>query len=168
MAEELALSPADGIRVVWNRAAVERLASDDPPDEATWRLEGPLSPGFSALRVVSGATGEGALLLLCAARPEGASHHDEEVVAALVVNPEGEPEEIEEALVSTEYAADGSVRRLGLELYKASEDYPVRAAGDATVTASTEHDGERRDRAELALRLDGRAGAALDEIVHPG
>jgi len=167
VADELALGPAEGITVVWDRAAVKAIAKEGVQEEATWRLEGELRPGFSALRVISGATDDGALLLLCAARPEGATHHDEEAVAALVVAPEGEPEEIEEALVSTEYTADGSIRRLGLELYKENDDYPVRAAGDATDTASTEGDGGRRDRAELAFRLDGSAGAALYEVVHP-
>ena len=101
MADELALAPAEGITVVWDRAAVEDIARDGASDRATWRLDGELSPGFSALRVLSGTTDDGALLLLCAARPEGATHHDQENVAALVVGLEDEPIEIEEALVST-------------------------------------------------------------------
>ena len=131
------------------------------------RLEGALAPEFSALRVVSAATADGTLLLLCAARPEAAAHHDEEAVAAILVSPEGEPEAVEEALVSTEYAADGAIRRLGLELYKEGDDYPVRGAGDATDTGAVEAEGARRDGGELAFRLDGSAGAALYEIVHP-
>jgi hypothetical protein len=167
MADELTLTPAGGVSVVWDPAAVRDLTNDGPREQPVWRLDGDISPDLSALRVVSGATKDGALLLLCAARPVDAVHHDEEAVAAVVVSPEGETQAIEEALVSTEYAADGAIRRFGVELYKEDDDYPVRGAGDATATASTEAAGERRDVADLAFRLDGSAGAALYEIVHP-
>jgi hypothetical protein len=167
MAEQVKLAPAEGISVAWDTDAVRALANGESRQQPVWRLEGPLAPGFSALRVVSGATADGTLLLLCAARPEAAAHHDEEAVAAVLVSPEGESEAIEEALVSTEYAADGAIRRLGLELYKEGDDYPVRGAGDVTDTNAASAEAERRDVAELAFRLDGSAGAALYEIVHP-
>ncbi len=164
MAEQVKLAPAEGISVEWDTDAVRALADDDSRQQPAWRLDGALAPEFSALRVVSGATSDGTLLLLCAARPEAAAHHDEDAVAAVLISPEGAPEAVEEALVSIEYAADGGIRRLGLELYKEGDDYPVRGAGDAT---GAEADGERRDVAELAFRLDGSAGAALYEIVRP-
>ena len=165
MADELSLTPAEGLRVVWDRAAVAALA--DPGDEpnAGWRLEGSLEPGFTALRVVSGATADGFLLVLCAARPAGAAHHDEESVAAIVAEPEGELVPISEALVSTEYTPDGAIRRLGLELYKEGDSYPLRGAGDATDASRSELDGERRESARLSFRLDGSEGAAVYEIV---
>lgn len=160
MADEVRLTPAEGLTVAWDRAAVAALTNADG-EEAPWRLEGELSPRFGALRVISGATRDGALLLLCAARPEGASNHDEELVTAAVVSPEGDTHRIEEALVSTQYAADGAIRRLGLELYKEGDDYPVRGAGDATSTG-----GESgRDVAELDFRLDGSAGTARYDIL---
>jgi hypothetical protein len=164
MADELRLSPAEGLTVAWDRAAVAALAKPDGGD-APWRLEGELSPRFGALRVISGATRDGALLVLCAARPERASNHDEELVTAIVVTPEGEAQQIEEALVSTQYAADGSIRRLGLELYKAGDDYPVRGAGDATSATPASGEGGS-DVAELDFRLDGSAGTARYEILH--
>ena len=162
MADELRLTPAEGLTVAWDRAAVAALAGTDGGG-APWRLEGELQPRFSALRVISGATRDGALLFLCAARPAEARNHDEELVSALVVSPEGERHEIEEALVSTEYAADGSIRRLGLELYKEGDDYPVRGAGDATSTPGAGEGG--RAVAELDFRLDGSAGTARYEIL---
>jgi hypothetical protein len=163
--EELSLTPAEGLRVVWDRTALAALA--DPGDEPNpgWRLEGSLEPAFTALRVVSGATADGSLLVLCAARPQGAAHHDEESVAAIVADPEGDLSPISEALVSTEYAPDGAIRRLGLELYREGDDYPLRGAGDATKATWSEADGERRDSAQLNFRLDGSEGAALYEIV---
>ena len=167
MADQVRLTPAEGISVAWDTDAVRALVTDESREQPAWRLEGALAPVFSVLRVVSGATADGTLLLLCAARPEAAAHHDEEAVAAVLVSPESAPEAVEEALISTEYAADGAIRRLGLELYKEGDDYPVRGAGDATDTGAAEADGERRDEARLAFRLDGSVGAALYEIVHP-
>ncbi len=166
MADEFRLTPAEGVGVVWDRAAVAALATPGTEAGPAWRLDGSLGPGFSLLRVVSGATEAGSLLMLCAARPDAAASHAEELVAACLVGPDGDVGTIEEALVSTQYAADGSIRRLGLELYKPDDDYPVRAAGDATGTSSVDEDGERRDRAELSFRLDGSAGSATYEIVH--
>jgi hypothetical protein len=167
VADELRLTPADGVAVVWDRAAVAALATPSADTGSAWRLEGSIVPGFSLLRVISGATEAGSLLMLCAARPEGAASHADELVAAAGAGPEGELDAIEEALVSTQYAADGSIRRLGLELYKPGEDYPLRGAGDATEASSSEADGERRERAELSLRLDGNPGTASYEIVQP-
>lgn len=164
---EVALAPADGLKVVWDPVGVAALARHGVGDAHQWRLEGSLAPRFEALRVISGATSDGSLVLLCAARPKGAEHHDEDLVSAVVVDPAGEAKAIEEPLVSTEYAADGAVRRLGLELYKQGEDYPVRGAGDTTGSSSSESDGERHERAELAFRLDGATGRALYEIVRP-
>jgi hypothetical protein len=159
MADQVALAPADGLRVIWDRDAVGR--------EDAWRLEGTLEPAFAALRVLSGRAADGSLLVLCAARPVAAAHHDEELVAAGLVDPDGEVHEVAEALLSTEYAADGSIRRLGLELYRPEADYPVRAAGDATEGSESTGDGLRRRRAVLDLRLDGSEGTALYEIVEP-
>jgi hypothetical protein len=165
VADELRLAPADGIAVSWDRPTVAALATPEAEAGAAWRLDGSLDPGFSLLRVVSGATEAGSLLVLCAVRPQAAGNHAEELVAARVVSPDGDVDEIEEALVSTQYAPDGSIRRLGLELYKPGDDYPLRAAGDATGTSSSEENGASRERAALSLRLDGVPGAATYEIV---
>jgi hypothetical protein len=154
VAEAVELRLAEGLGVAWDRSEGELPA---------WRLSGSLD-GFSLLRVVTGAGEDGSALRLCAARPDGAEHHDEELVAATVVSADGEMWEIEEALLSTEYAADGSVQRLGLELYRSGDDYPIRAAGDASST-TTGDDGRRR--AELRFRMSGSAGAGTYEIVHP-
>ena len=168
MADELALAPAEGIRVIWDRAAVAAYAAGEGEPDPAWRLDGSLTPGFSALRVVSGATADGSVLLLAAARPAAAASHDEEQVAALVAGPDAGAEPIEEALVSTEYAADGSIRRIGLELYKPGDDYPMRGAGDAVRTSLAGTGAERHDISVLDFRLGGSRGVALYEIVQPG
>jgi hypothetical protein len=166
VAEELLLRPAEGIGVVWSRAAAGALARGDGEPDGGWRLDGSLDPGYTALRVITAATADGSALFICAARPEGAAHHDEEAVAATLVDPDGVVATIEEALISTEYGSDGAIRRLGLELYKGGDDYPVRAAGDAAEDLSDRTSGSRHDRARLRFRLAGNEGVALYEIVH--
>lgn len=158
MADELSLSAADGVRVIWDRHALGTLASRNGSGRAA-RLEGSLGRDWDSVRIVSGAAADGSLLALCAARPAGAANHDTDAVAATVVDPEGAVHEIEEALLSTEYSADGRVRRFGVELYRPGNDYPLRAAGDAI-----EDDGDG-DAVILTFRLDGSEGTALYEIV---
>jgi hypothetical protein len=162
--DELTLAPAERLRVIWSRGAVAAYASPGEVEPA-WRLEGELAPAFSALRVISAATGDGSLLVLASARPAKAAGHDEEAVAAALGEPGEAPEPLSEALLSTEYAADGSIRRLGLELYKQGDDYPVRAAGDAIDTRSSNDDSVRRESARLRFRMDGSEGVALYEII---
>lgn len=158
MARELSLSPSEGVRVTWDREALTALSRGNGA-KSGGQLEDSLGPEWDAVRIISGATADGSLLALCAARPAGAAHHDTDAVAAAVVDPEGNVHEIEEALISTEYSADGRVRRLGLELYRPGDDYPLRAAGDAV--KGTE-DG---DAVAISFRLDGSEGVALYEIV---
>ncbi|HWQ27574.1 MAG TPA: hypothetical protein VNN12_00965 [Dehalococcoidia bacterium] len=151
MAEEITLTPVEGLRVSWQPDALGQPGGH--------RIEGSLA-GLATLRLFSGTTDDGSALALCAARPRGAAHHDEEAVAAVVIDPEGNVHEIEEALVSTEYGADGSVRRLGFELYKNDADYPVRAAADARPS-----DGD--GTTVLDFRIDGHSGTALCEVITP-
>ena len=166
MADGIALELAPGILVAWDdldRARTD-LAAERP--SAQWRLEGELGAGHSALRVLTGATGDGSLILLAAARPDGADGHDKEAPRAVLISHSGEVKPIEEALVSTQYSASGRVERVGLELYAEGDDYPVRGAGDAR-RASVSDDGPlRREHAWLDFRLDGEPGDAILDIVY--
>ena len=132
-----------------------------------WSLEGSLEPDWSALRVLTGQLSDGARVLLAAARPSGARAHDEEIVRAVVLRPSGETEEIAEILLSTEYAADGSVRRVGMELYPEGEDYPHRAAADTREARRAAEGGRRTEVAEMELRMNGVVGRATHEILQP-
>lgn len=157
MVENLRLEPAPGVALRWDAQDVS-----EPP---AWSLEGELQPRLATLRVLSGRLEDGRLLLLAAARPAGAEGHDAEGTAAAIVDPEGGVSEIEEVLLSTEYAEDGRIRRVGLELYPPGEDYPHRGAADALDAERSEAGGHRTDSAAMALRLDGVAGSARYEIV---
>ena len=158
---ELRAEPAPGVVVRWDLDAVAALSGGAGPAPApVWTLEGDLAPAHSALRVLSAALEDGSALLVAAARPAGAAGHDADEVAACIVGEGGEPEPLEQVLFSTEYAGDGSVRRAGVELYRAGEDYPLRAAGDAVSGA-----GGAGDSTVLDFRVDGRSGRATLDLV---
>jgi len=162
MADEIALE-LDGVRVRWDAGAVAAYPSGEP--KPAWALEGSLTPDHSALRVLSGATADGSILLLAAARPAAADAHDAERIGAILVEAGGNVVAMDEVLLSTEYAGDGAVRRITLELYREGDDYPLRGAGDAESTGTEEREGHRAETATLRFRLDGSEGAALYEIV---
>lgn len=166
VAEEITLEPAPGLRVRWQTEAVGAYPDAGEALEPAWSLEGALAPAHSALRVLAGATSEGSILLLASARPAGAGAHDAEAVSAAVLDPEGEVTTFAESLLSTEYAGDGSVRRITLELYAEGDEYPLRGAGDAAATESSEEEGVRRESTTLRFRLHGHEGAGLYEILH--
>ena len=84
----------------------------------------------------------------------------------MLVSRSGEVKPIEEALVSTQYAASGRIERVGLELYAEGDDYPVRGAGDVRRATAGEEDNFRREQAWLDFRLDGEAGDAILDILH--
>lgn len=166
MPDSAAFELGPGIRVAWDdlddlRAA---LLSGDPLP--AWRMEGELGGGYTALRVIAGATNAGGLLLLAAARPSGSDGHDEENPQAVLVSGSGEVTAMEEALVSTQYAANGAIQRVGLELYAEGDDYPLRGAGDARSASGSDEGAIRRERAVLDFRLDGEPGTAVLEIIH--
>ena len=165
MAERIAIEAAPDLRITWDLDEVRAgLGADEAP--ALWSLDGTLGARHAALRVLTGMTAEGTIVLMAAARPADADGHDSEEPKAVLIDPSGDVTRIEEALVSTQYAGDGSIDRVGLELYRTGDDYPMRGAGDAESTAKDTHGDHSRERARLALRLDGESGTALYEILH--
>ncbi|MDQ3728855.1 MAG: hypothetical protein M3355_04640 [Actinomycetota bacterium] len=165
MAERFAVELEPGLRVTWDLDEV-RAGLGEGEASTLWRIEGALGAGHAALRVLTGMSVEGTILLIAATRPADADGHDSEEPQAVLINASGDVTRIEEALVSTQYAADGSIDRVGLELYRTGEDYPLRGAGDTESTAKASHDGHTREGARLAFRLDGESGTALYEILH--
>ena len=160
------LEAAPGIRVAWEDLDETRaeLAAGEP--SASWRMEGELGAGYTALRVLTASAGKGTLLLLAGARPDEANGHDAENPRAVLVSRSGELKEIEEALVSTQYSAGGAIERVGLELYTEGDDYPIRGAGDVRRASGADEGAVRREQAWLDFRLDGEVGDAILEILH--
>ena len=106
--------------------------------------------------MISASFDDGALLAVAAVRPAGVEGHDAEAVGAVLVAPDGEATRLHEALLSTEYDADGRARRLGLELYEGPGEPPVR------VGRGPGHGGTpgRRPRADGAEAAGSRARPA--------
>ena len=167
MPEGIAIELAPGITIAWDDLERTRadLAAKEP--SANWRLEGELGPDHHAVRVLTGATGKGELVLLAGARRADAGGHDAENPRAVLVSRSGEVRPFEEALVSTQYSGSGRIKRIGLELYAAGDDYPVRGAGDARRAIAGEEDSIRREQAWLDFRLDGEPGDAILDILYP-
>ncbi len=165
MADGVSLELEDGFRVAWGDPDGLRASLAAPEPAAEWHAEGELGDGHSALRVFTGATGAGTLLLLAGARPAQAPGHDGEAFQAVLIAPSGEVTAIGEALLSTQYGANGQVERVGLELYAVDDDYPIRGAGDVRSTTASDEEAGRRERTTLDFRLDGEPGVAILDIV---
>ena len=166
MPDSAVLELAPGIRVAWDDLDQTRADLSAGEPSASWRLEGELGAGHTAIRVLTGSAGKGTLLLLAAARPDEADGHDAENPRAVLVSRSGETKAIEEALVSTQYSANGQIERLGLELYAEGDDYPVRGAGDARRATASDEGALRHEQAWLDFRLDGEVGDAILDILH--
>ena len=109
------------------------------------------------------AAGDGAIVMI-AARPEGVSDHAAESVSAWHLEPNEDPSAFVEALLSTQYDAEGLPTRAGLELWPADPDAPAtRAAGSRPLTAS--FDGVTA--ALMHTSAEGTAGVGGYLIVRP-
>jgi hypothetical protein len=109
---------------------------------------------------------DGGLLALSALRPPASAGHGDEVVAAVLCDPDGAPVEVSEALLSTEYGSDGIQRRATLELWTDGEEgQPLRGAGTLISAASVSRPGLRSEIAFFRWSVDGRDGLGHYEVV---
>lgn len=159
--ERISIEFGESLAVEWDLDAVRGLSQDG---KAPWQVRGSLEGRFSALRVLTGLVANGPALLLAGARPNGSAGHDSEQPRALLADGRGAVTEFDEALVSTQYGADGSIARVGLELYKPGDDYPVRGAGDVVSLVRNPDAEPPTEGAWLDFRLDGDRGIAFYEI----
>jgi hypothetical protein len=170
MTEALALEfEAPGGELVRFEWHADRLASFDPAAdgaEPVWRLGGELDwDEIEAVRVLSAHLDDGRLIAIVALRPSAAPGHGEEIVAGALGDAEAFAQ-LDEALISTEFGADGMPTRVGLELYPSPDAIPLRVAADVTATADTLEGGLRRISAALAVRAAGDGGSgALDTLT---
>lgn len=77
-----------------------------------------------SLREVTAWFDDGGVVAVSALRPRKAKGHEQDVLRAAVIDPEGFGHVIDPRL-STTYAADGRPRRVGLELWSEDEDAPA-------------------------------------------
>jgi hypothetical protein len=109
---------------------------------------------------------DGGLLTLSAKRPDGATEHGDETLAAVLCDPDGAPVEVSEALLSTEYGPDGVQRRATLELWVDGEEgQPLRGAGTLISTSSIRQPGLSSEVAFFRWSLEGREGLGHYEVV---
>jgi hypothetical protein len=141
-ADEELIEPVPGLRVRWTEGELSLV--DDPGPEHV-----------ELLRTVSATFEDGRALALVAARPPEASGHGEEVVSAVLTDPDGQPVALAETLLSTQYDADRLIARAGLELWPTDGAYALRIAADR----SSPPEGEpSRQTCSLTLRLSGIEG----------
>lgn len=152
-----------GLRVEWD---ADRLRALDGEADESWRLEGEIDwSRTGALRVVSAAFEDGALLALAALRPANAAGHDAETVRAVLVEADSEPVVLQRALFSTEYDSAGSIARIGLELYADAEEPPLRVSAERCDQASDTNREPGRESTRLTFRMEGKPGAGVLEVV---
>lgn len=155
----------EAIRFDWLAEALESL--DPTAADLPWSLGGQLDwDEVEAVRVFSGRLEDGGLAI-AAIRPKGAAGHGDEVIAGVLVNDEG-VERLDEVLLSTELDGEGTVRRIGLELYRADGSIPLRIAGDAIDSRTVEDGGVQRASTAFELRAAGATGAGRLEVLTSG
>jgi hypothetical protein len=109
---------------------------------------------------------DGGLLALSSVRPRRAKGHGDEVVSAVLCGPDGAPVDVSEALLSTEYGADGVQRRATLELWVDAESaQPLRGAGTLISASEIGEPGARGTIAFFRWALEGREGLGHYEVV---
>jgi hypothetical protein len=107
---------------------------------------------------------------LTAVRPAGAKHHEDERVAATILDrdPESGAERataVLDARLSTTYDGDGRQRAAGLELYVDDEGFPRRAAGEVMCGTTLDLGRLRLDCAFLRWHMEGRTGVGRYDVL---
>jgi hypothetical protein len=109
---------------------------------------------------------DGGLLALTSALPAGSGEHGEEEIAAVLCDPDAAPVEFEEALISTEYGADGVHRRATLELWATADDArPLRGAGTLINSIAVKRRGLNAEIAFFRWSVEGREGLGHYEVA---
>ena len=165
---EITLHPSGGgeaLALAWDRGIAESLAEGGAP--SPWRIEGqPDWERAEAVRLVWAVFDDGRALALAALRPRGAAGHDHDSVDHYLA--EGDDEvALTEGLLSTEYDAEGLVRRIGLELWIEPDSPPLRVAADRQGAVEVDEDGVRREIARMTFRLEGVEGGGAYEVLLP-
>jgi hypothetical protein len=125
---------------------------------------------IAAARAVAAWLGDDLAVTLAAIRPAGARHHEDERIAATVLerDPEGDTARATPVLdprLSTTYDSDGRQRAAGLELYVDEEGMPRRAAGEVICGTTLDLGRLRLDCAFLRWRMEGRTGIGRYDVL---
>jgi hypothetical protein len=116
-------------------------------------------------RTLSAWMGADRAVTLAAVRPARARHHDDEEVAAWVIEA-GKPLAIADPRLSTTYDGALRQRRAGLELWMTQESgLARRAAGEVLCGTTIELGDVRLDSAFLHWRMEGREGIGRYDVL---
>jgi hypothetical protein len=163
------LAGSEPLHLGWDRELAESLGGDPgTTPRSPWRLDDePDWERAGALRLVSAVFDDGRALALAALRPRGAAGHDQDALAHRLEDSDQEVP-VAQALLSSEYDADGRPNRLGLELWIEPDAPPLRAAADRAGEVGIEEGGHfRRELTRMTFRLEGARGAGLHELLRP-
>ena len=152
--------------VGWDLAPLRAIA-DQLDGEPTWSLGGDPA-GAPLLRVLSAALEDGTAIGLAAAQPAAAGGHGDERVAAFLARTGEDPQPVLDARLSTEYDADGLVRRAGLELWLEETGPPARGAGDRESRTEVRRGEFAGEAVRMTFRLDGVPGVAVYDLLRSG
>jgi len=147
---KVAIGPVEGIGVRW-------------PGEPDGRFESVrlVAAGFSAEHAVG----------LAAVRPPGAKGQERDVVAAVSLG-EREGVSVFDPRLSTTYAGDGALRRVGIELWlgetEEGEQYPHRVAGEPSgEPLALEADDLELHAYGLTCHSRGEDGSGVYVLIRP-
>jgi hypothetical protein len=73
--------------------------------------------------------------------------------------------ELVDALLSTEYDADGLPRRIGVELWAEPDSPPARVAASREGNVHVDGNGIRRELTRMSFRLEGCGGTGTYELL---
>ena len=107
---------------------------------------------------------------LAAIRPAGAAHHDEERIAATILERDPDSDAprataVIQPRLSTTYDADGRQTAAGLELFVDEEGFPRRAAGEVRCGTTLDLGRLRLHCAFFRWRMEGRTGVGRYDVL---
>ena len=116
-------------------------------------------------RTLTAWMGTDRALHVTAVRPAKAKHHDEEIIAAFLLDG-GNPLTVVDPRLSTTYDGELRQRRAGLELWMDEEGGMARrAAGEALCGTTLDLGDLRLDSAFFQWRMEGRAGTGRYDVL---
>ena len=121
-------------------------------------------------RTVAVWLGDDMAVALTAIRPAGAEHHEDERVAATILDRDPDSGAARASVVvdprlSTTYDGDGRQRAAGLELFVDDESFPRRAAGEVLCGTTLDLGRLRLQCAFFRWRMEGRTGVGRYDVL---
>jgi hypothetical protein len=125
---------------------------------------------ISLARTIGAWLGDDLAVSVAAIRPAGAEHHEEERVAATILDHDPESDApralpVLDPRVSTVYDAGGRQRAAGLELFIDEDGFPRRAAGEVVCGTTLDLGRLRLDCAFFRWRMEGRTGFGRYDLL---